>query len=96
MAGLDLGGERGGRPGRRVVERLDLGGDGVVLVGEEPALAADVLGVGGGPLGEQPDEVGVRRDEAVVAEVADRDPEPMPILDLGDGVGGEVARLTGA
>ena len=58
--------------------------------------AADVFGVGGGPLGEEVDEVGVQGDEAVVAELADRDAEPVGVADLGDGVGGELAELAGA
>ena len=50
----------------------------------------------GGPVGEQDDEVGVQRDVAVVAQLADRDAQPVVVADLGDGVGGEVAELTGA
>ena len=66
-----------------------------VVIGEEPALGPDVVGVGGGPLGEELDEVGVQGDEAVVAELADRDPQPVGVADLGDGVGGQVAQLAG-
>ena len=46
-------------------------------------------------LGEEFDEVGVQRDVTVVAELADRDAEPVasPIC---DGIGGEFAQLTGA
>ena len=42
------------------------------------------------------DEVGVQRDVAVVAELADRDAQPVGVTDVDDGVGGEVAQLTGA
>ena len=42
------------------------------------------------------DEVGVQRDVAVVAELADRDAQPVAVADLDDGVGGEVAELAGA
>jgi hypothetical protein len=37
------------------------------------AVVADVVDVGGGPGAEQGDEVGVERDVAVVAELADGD-----------------------
>ena len=66
------------------------------VIGDEAALGADVVGVEGGPVGEQDDEVGVQRDVAVVAQLADRDAQPVGVADLGDGVGGEVAELTGA
>jgi hypothetical protein len=56
-----------------------------------------VFGVGGGPLGEQFDEVGVHGDHAVVAELADRDAQPVAVVaDAGDGVGGELAEFGGA
>ena len=42
-------------------------------IGDESPLGSDVFGVGRGPFGEELDEVGVQRDEAVVAELADRD-----------------------
>ena len=41
------------------------------------------------------DEVGMQRDEAVVAELADGDPQPVGVADQGDGVGGELAQLAG-
>ena len=66
------------------------------VVGDEPLAAADVLEVRGGPLGEQRDEVGVQGDVAVVAELADRDPQPVPVADLDDGIRVEVAQLAGA
>jgi hypothetical protein len=46
-------------------------------------------------VGEELDEVGVQGDVAVVAELADRDAQPIGVADLGDGVGGEVAELAG-
>lgn len=66
------------------------------MIGDEPALGPYVIGVDGGPVGELDDEVGVQRDVAVVAQLADGDPEPVVVADLGDGVGGEIAQLTGA
>ena len=70
---------------------------GCVAVGEEPTGASDVFGVGGGPVGEQRDEVGVERDHAVVAELADRDAEPVAVVaDAGHGVSGELAEFGGA
>jgi hypothetical protein len=65
-----------------------------VVIGEQPTGGADVLCVGGGPLGEQVDDFGVERDHAVVAELADRDSEPVAVVaDAGDGVGGEFPEL---
>ena len=49
----------------------------------------------GGPVGEQGDEVGVQGDVAVVAQLADGDPQPVAVTDEHDGVGVEVAQLTG-
>jgi hypothetical protein len=66
------------------------------LIGDQAALGADVVGVVGGPVGDQHDEVGVQRDVAVGAQLADRDAQPVVLADLGDGVGGEVAELSGA
>lgn len=66
------------------------------VIGDEPPLGADVVGVGGGPFGEEGDEVGVQWDEPVVAELADGNAQPVGVADLGDSVGGEVAELTGA
>ena len=65
-----------------------------VMVSEQTTAAADVLAVGGGPLGEQVDDFGVHGDHAVVAELADRDSKPVAVVaDPGDGVGGEFAEL---
>ena len=57
---------------------------------------ADVLEVGGGPVGEQVDELGVQRDVAVVAELAERDAQPVAGADLDDRVGVQVRQLAGA
>ena len=70
--------------------------EGAAVVGDESAVAADVVEVGGGPVGEQGDEVGVQRDVAVVAQLADRDAQPVAVTDEHDGVGVEVAQLAGA
>ena len=52
------------------------------VVGDQPLVVADVVQVGGGPGGEQLHELGVQRDVAVVAELAQRDPQPVPGADL--------------
>ncbi len=70
--------------------------EGAAVVGDQSAVAADVVEVGGGPLGEQGDEIGVEGDVAVVAQLADGDPQPVAVTDEHDGVGVEVAQLTGA
>ncbi len=56
---------------------------------------ADVVEVGGGPVGEHGDEVGVERDVAVVAQLADGDAQPVAVTDEHDGVGVETAQLAG-
>ena len=74
--------------------RRSMGG---VVVGDESAGGADVFVVGGGPLGEQFDDFGVKGNHAVVAEFADRHAQPMAVVaDAGDCVGGELAELCGA
>ena len=60
------------------------------VVGDEPFMAADLLEVGGGPGGEQLHELGVQRHVPVVAELAQRDAQPVPGADPHDGVGVEV------
>src|SRR5665647_65560 len=57
-----------------------------VLVGHEVLLGSDVLAVLGRPGGQEDDQVRVQRDEAVVAEFADGDPQPVGVADQGDGV----------
>jgi hypothetical protein len=64
------------------------------VVGDESAVQADVVEVGGGPVGEQGDEFGVQGDVAVVAQLADGDPQPVAVTDEHDGVGIELAQLT--
>jgi hypothetical protein len=71
--------------------------EGGVVIGEQSTAGADVLRVGCGPLGEEFDDVWVHGDHAVVAELADRDSEPVAVVaDPGDRVGGELAELGGA
>jgi hypothetical protein len=65
------------------------------VISDQPLAAADVLQVGGGPGGEQLDELGVQRDVAVVAELAERDPQPVPGADLDDRVGLQVREFAG-
>jgi hypothetical protein len=53
-----------------------------------------VFAVGGGPLREQVDDLGVEGDHAVVAELADRDAQPVAVgADAGDGIGSQFAEL---
>jgi hypothetical protein len=65
------------------------------VVGDQPLVPADVLQVGRGPGGEQLCELGVQRDVAVVAELAQRDPQPVPGADLDDRAGLEAGELAG-
>jgi hypothetical protein len=65
------------------------------VVGDQPLVPADVLQVGRGPGGEQVCELGVQRDVAVVAELAQRDPQPVPGADLDDRVGLQPGELAG-
>ena len=58
-------------------------------------LAADVVEVGGGPGGEQCDQLGVQGHVTVVAELAERDAQPVAGADLHDRVGLEVGELAG-
>ena len=67
-----------------------------VAVCHEPAGGADVVDVGGGPVGEELNKVGVQGDEPVVAEFADGDSEPVGVTDLGDRVSGEVTQFAGS
>src|SRR6266496_1775462 len=57
------------------------------VVGGKTPMAADVLQVGGGPGGKQLDELGVERHVAVVAELAERDAQPVALADAHDRVG---------
>jgi hypothetical protein len=65
------------------------------VVGDQALAVADVLEVGRGPGGEQLHQVGVQRHVAVVAELAERDPQPVPGADLDDRVGVEAGQLSG-
>jgi hypothetical protein len=56
------------------------------VVGDQPLAGSDVVEVRGGPGAEQPDEVGVQGHVPVVAELAERDPQPVPGADLHDRV----------
>jgi hypothetical protein len=66
------------------------------VVGDEPAVGSDVVEVGGTPVGEELDELGVERHEAVVAELADGDSEPVAGADVDDSIGGEAAGFRSA
>jgi len=69
--------------------------EGDAVIGDQSAVVADVFDVGGGPGGEQGDEVGVQRDVAVVAQFADGNAQPVAVTDEHDGLGGEAAQLAG-
>ncbi len=69
--------------------------EGAAVTGDEEAVAADVVEVGGGPVGEESDEIRVQGDVAVVAELADGDPQPVAVTDEHDRVSIEVAELSG-
>jgi len=56
------------------------------VVGDQPLVPADVLQVRAGPRGQQCDQVGVQGHVPVVAELAERDPQPVPVPDLHDRV----------
>ena len=65
------------------------------VVGDQPLVRADVVEVRGGPGAEQPDEVGVQGHVPVVAELAERDPQPVPGADLHDRVRVQARQLPG-
>jgi hypothetical protein len=54
--------------------------DGAAVVGDEPPVSADVVEVVGAPPGEECDEVRVKWVEAVVAQFADGDAQPVSDL----------------
>jgi hypothetical protein len=64
------------------------------VVGGQPLMAADVLEVGGGPGGEQCHQLGVQRHVPVVAELAQRDAQPVGLTDAHDRAGFQVGQLT--
>jgi hypothetical protein len=65
------------------------------VVGGQAPAGADVIGVDGGPDGEERDQLGVRRHVPVVAELAERDAQPVAGADEDDGVGFEAGELAG-
>jgi hypothetical protein len=54
------------------------------VVGGKTPMAVDVLQVGGGPGGKQLDELGMERHVALVAELAERDAQPVALADAHD------------
>ena len=70
--------------------------DGRMLIGEEPMLGSDVVSVVRGPFGQERHQIGVKGNEPVVAELSDRDSEPVGVADQGDGIRVELAQLAGA
>ena len=67
------------------------------MIGDEPVVLTDHLDVVGGPAGEQADEFGVQWHVTVVAELAERDAQPLvrSLIRTID-IGGEVAEFAGA
>jgi hypothetical protein len=65
------------------------------MVGDQALVAADVLEVGGGPGGEQLHQVGVQGHVPVIAELAQRDAQPVPGADPHHRVGVETGQLAG-
>ena len=68
---------------------------GSAAVGDKPLAASYVLEVGGGPAGEQLHQLGVQRHVPVVAELAERDAQPVARADPHDRVGLQVRQLAG-
>ena len=64
------------------------------VVGNQPAVLADVLDVVRRPGGKEMDQLRVQRHVAVVAKLADRDTKPMIVSDAHHGVGGEITELS--
>ena len=88
------------RDARSAGDPCDDAGDGVAVqgaavVGGQPLVPADVLEVGGGPGGEQRGQLGVQRDVPVVAELAERDAQPVGGADEDDRVGFQAGELAG-
>jgi len=63
------------------------------VVGHQSLMTADVLEVGRRPGGKQRDQVGVQRHVPVGAELAERDPQPVPGPDLHHRAGVQVREL---
>jgi hypothetical protein len=68
---------------------------GAAVVGDQPFGAADVLEVRGGPVGEEPGQLGVQRHVPVVAELAEPDAQPVGGADEDDCVGFQAGELAG-
>jgi hypothetical protein len=66
------------------------------VVGDQPLVGSDVVEVGRGPGGEQVHQLGVQGNVAVVAELAQRDAQPVPGADPHHRIGGEVCQFAGA
>ena len=66
------------------------------MVGNEAVVSADVLEVRSGARAEQLDEVGMERNVAIVAELAERYPEPMSVADAHDRASFEIGKLAGS
>jgi hypothetical protein len=67
----------------------------VPVISDQALVVADAIEVGCGPGGKQPHELGVQRDVAVVAELAERDAQPVPGADLGDRVSFQACEFAG-
>jgi hypothetical protein len=65
------------------------------MAGGQPLVRADVLQVAGGPGGGQRDQVRVQRHVPVVAQLAGRDPQPVPRAGLHDRVRVQAGQLPG-
>ena len=65
------------------------------MVGDQPLVAADVVEVGCGPGGEQLCQLGVQGHVAVVAELAQRDAQPVPGADPHHRIGAGIGQLAG-
>jgi hypothetical protein len=69
---------------------------------QRPAGAIDqqqpvgVVALGGLPLAEQFDQLGVEGDVAVVVQLPDRDPQPVRVSELDHGIGSKTAQFTGS
>jgi hypothetical protein len=66
------------------------------MVGDQPFVGSDVVEVGGGPGGEQLDELGVQGHVPVVAQLAQRDAQPVPRADPHHRIGVQIGQFPGA
>jgi len=88
-------GDPGGAAGPVHDARDDVPVQRAAVVGDQPLAAADVLEVVRGPGGEEAGELGVQRHVAVVAELAQRDAQPVPGADPHHRVGVQIGQLPG-